>query len=301
VVVDRRTLTVLGILVLGVLALGLSAATLTSSERPSGDSGPDTGSGGGPDVEQADPDATDPLSLDAIQPLVLAVAGLLLFASLVYMALFERRWLVASLAVFAGILLFGLVTQDIELQPFVSNETGTGQPGDGAQPGAGASDQGGGGESDRSPVSALLLTVVFLALLLVAYSTVGRAVGDSRAASTETEGAGSEEPSVTSLGEIAGRAADRIEADTDRTAADNEIYRAWEEMTTRLDIEREATTTPREFETRAVEAGLAPDDVRELTALFETVRYGGEAVTDDRERRAVTVLRRIESRYGAEQ
>lgn len=298
--VDRRTLTVLGILVLGVLALGLSAATLTSSERPSGDSGPDTGSGGGPDVEQADPDAMDPLSLDAIQPLVLAVAGLLMLASLVYMALFERRWLVASLAVLAGILLFGLVIQDIELQPFVSNETGAGQPGDGTQPGAGASDQGG-GESDRSPVSVLLLTVVFLGLLLVAYSTVGRAVGNSRAASTETEGSGSEEPSATSLGEIAGRAADRIEADTDQTAADNEIYRAWEEMTTRLDIEREATTTPREFETRAVEAGLAPDDVRELTALFETVRYGGDAVTDDRERRAVTVLRRIESRYGAEQ
>lgn len=296
--VDRRTLTVLGILVLGVLALGLSAATLTSSERPSGDGGSGTGSGGGPDVEQADPDATDPLSLDAAQPLVLAVAGLLVLASLVYMALFERRWLVAFLVVFAGVLLFGLVIQDIELQPSVSNETGTGQPGDGAQPGA--PDQGGGGESDRSPVSALLLTVVFLALLLVAYSTVGRAVGGSRAAS-ETEGTDSETRSATSLGEIAGRAADRIEADTDQTAADNEIYRAWEEMTTRLDIEREATTTPREFETRAVEAGLAPDDVRELTALFETVRYGGEAVTDDRERRAVTVLRRIESRYGVEQ
>jgi len=301
VAVDRRTLTVLGILVLGVLALGLSAATLTSSERPSGDSGSETGSGGGPDVEQADPDATDPLSLDAIQPLVLAVAGLLVLASLVYMALFERRWLVAFLVVFAGILLFGLVIQDIEFQPSVSNETGAGQPGDGAQPGAGAPDQGGGGESNGSPVSALLLTVVFLALLLVAYSTVGRAVGGSGAASTETEGTGSEAPSATSLGEIAGRAADRIEADTDQTAADNEIYRAWQEMTTRLDIEREATTTPREFETRAVEAGLAPDDVQELTALFETVRYGGEAVTDDRERRAVTVLRRIESRYGAEQ
>jgi hypothetical protein len=45
---------------------------------------------------------------------------------------------------------------------------------------------------------------------------------------------------------------------------------------------------------------MAPDDVRELTRLFERVRYGGESATAAREERAVQVLRRIESTYGEE-
>jgi hypothetical protein len=64
-------------------------------------------------------------------------------------------------------------------------------------------------------------------------------------------------------------------------------------MTAQLDIESGEATTPRELERRAVTAGMAPDDVRELTALFETVRYGGESATEDREQRAMAVLRRL--------
>jgi hypothetical protein len=38
-------------------------------------------------------------------------------------------------------------------------------------------------------------------------------------------------------------------------------------------------------------------DVAELTRLFETIRYGGATPTEERERRAVEALRRIESTY----
>jgi len=122
-----------------------------------------------------------------------------------------------------------------------------------------------------------------------------RSDDDSSRAEIDTE----EPDSQRALGAIAGRAADRIEdGDIEGADAENEIYRAWQEMTTQLDIENAEATTPREFRDRAVNTGLPPDDVRELTDLFELVRYGGEDATADREQRAVRVLRRIESAGG---
>ncbi|WP_224332627.1 DUF4129 domain-containing protein [Haloprofundus halobius] len=102
-------------------------------------------------------------------------------------------------------------------------------------------------------------------------------------------------PDIAALGQAAGRAADRIEADAD---TDNEVYRAWTEMTGLLDVDNPRTSTPEEFAAAAENAGMAHEDVRELTDLFEYVRYGDGAVTADREERAVAALRRIESTYG---
>jgi hypothetical protein len=42
---------------------------------------------------------------------------------------------------------------------------------------------------------------------------------------------------------------------------------------------------------------MDPDDVDELTRLFERVRYGDERATDARAERAVAALRRVESAY----
>lgn len=294
---DRRTLTVLAIVVLGVVALGLSAATLTSPETSSNGGGQSGESGGSVVDNQTDEDPSDAPDIGDVQPLVLLVAGLLVVASLVYMALYERRYLVAFCVVLAAILVFGLVIQDLEFQPSVSNGTGAGNPGDGGQAGDQEGSGDGQGEGSGSSFPTFLLAGVFLVLLLVAYAVFGRTVSE-RGEEPPTE---DETVQPETLGAIAGRAADRIEAgDNSTTAADNEIYRAWQEMTSRLDATHEETMTPREFERQAVEAGVASEDVSELTRLFESVRYGGETATDDRERRAVTVLRRIESRYGGE-
>ncbi len=299
---DRRTLTVLAVVALGVVALGLSAATLTTPEEEPGGSGQSSESRDPPPETRPDAEGSNLPATGLLGTLLLVVGGLALLASLVYMAVYDRRRLAEFLGILVVILVIGLLAQSLGFQPADSSVTGGGSPGEGNSPGEGGESEpgtgAGSGRADDSTavaVPALLLGVVFLVLLVVSYLLVDRTVAGSEPAETpETE---PQEP--TALGEIAGRAADRIEAGGDQTtAADNEVYRAWQEMTARLDVEQGETTTPREFETRATDAGMAADDVRELRRLFEEVRYGGESPTDDRERRAVTVLRQVESRYG---
>jgi hypothetical protein len=99
------------------------------------------------------------------------------------------------------------------------------------------------------------------------------------------------------IGDAAGRAADRLDAPDDMT---NEIYHAWLEMTRHLAVDRPRSSTPTEFADAAVDAGMAREDVRELTDLFELVRYGGEDPTPERVDRARDALRRIERTYGGE-
>jgi hypothetical protein len=304
VAVNRRTLTVLVVVVLGVVALGLSAATLTTPEETPGGSGQSSDRSSSPGETRSDEGGSSDLPTpDFLGSLLLVVGGLALLASLVYMAVYDRRRLAVFLGILVVIVLFGLLIQQLELQPADSNPTGT--PSGGGE--SGESDEGSGSErgtgggsgqaEDNTAVAvpALLLGVVFLVLLFISYLLVDRTVTEPGPAETEE----SEPQEPTALGEIAGQAADRIEGGGDHTtAADNEVYRAWQEMTAQLDIERGETTTPREFEARATEVGMAADDVRELRRLFEDIRYGGESPTDDRERRAVTVLRRVETRYG---
>jgi len=94
--------------------------------------------------------------------------------------------------------------------------------------------------------------------------------------------------------EAAGKAADRIEEAN--VAVDNAVYRAWYQMTQLLDIPDPETSSPLDFAERAIEFGLAEDDVMELTELFNAVRYG-HMDPATREERAVEILRHIESEY----
>lgn len=296
---DRRTLTVLAVVALGVVALGLAAATLTTPEEAPGGSGQPSENERTPVETQPEAEERNLPTPDFLGTLLLVVGGLALLASLVYMAVYDRRRLADFLGILVVILAVGLLAQNLGFQPADSNVTGGDSPGQTGEGGESESGAGAGsGQTDNSTavaVPALLLGVVFLVLLFVSYLLVERTVTGS--GPTETTEGEPQEPAV--LGEIAGRAADRIESGGDHTtAADNEVYRAWQEMTAQLDIEREATTTPREFEAQATEVGMAADDVRELRQLFESVRYGGASPTEDRERRAVTVLRRVESEYG---
>jgi hypothetical protein len=106
----------------------------------------------------------------------------------------------------------------------------------------------------------------------------------------------SEEPDTTgaAVARAAGRAADRIEATN--APVDNDVYRAWLEMTRLLDIENPETTAPHDFAVAASELGFNEDDVAELAELFTDVRYGGKGAKD-REDRALKVLRRIQQTY----
>jgi hypothetical protein len=133
----------------------------------------------------------------------------------------------------------------------------------------------------------LVLAVVLLGAVLFRQSGGGEA-------GIEAEDEGESEESLEAIGAAAGEAADRIEEDA---AVDNEVYRAWQEMTTSLDVDRPEASTPGEFADAAVGAGMDEADVAELTGLFEDVRYGDADATADRERRAVEALRRIEDAY----
>nr|WP_303648674.1 DUF4129 domain-containing protein [Haloarchaeobius litoreus] len=117
------------------------------------------------------------------------------------------------------------------------------------------------------------------------------------AVGTEDEPEPPDSPDVEAVAAAAGRAADRIE---EQSAVDNEIYRAWVEMTRHLPADHPETSTPREFERTAVDAGFETGAVGELTDLFESVRYGRESATAEREERAVEALRRLEDQFEGE-
>jgi hypothetical protein len=119
--------------------------------------------------------------------------------------------------------------------------------------------------------------------------------GDDTVGPDAAEPAPVTDPDVAAVARAAGRAADRIAGDA---AVDNEVFRAWAAMTDALDLESPETVTPAAFEAAAVDAGMTPDDVAELRRLFEEVRYGGQSPSDERERQAVSALRRIEDEYG---
>jgi len=104
-----------------------------------------------------------------------------------------------------------------------------------------------------------------------------------------------EEPDASEFAAAAGRAADRIEQAN--APVDNAVYRAWYEMTGLVDIDDPETTSPRGFAQHAIEAGLDEADVAELTELFNEVRYGGKTA-ENREDRALEILRNIEQTYG---
>lgn len=293
---NRRTLTVLVIAVLAVLAIGFSAATLPSMVSPEGD-GSETD--GGPLVNQTDepdPEPQDGTGVSEFGERLLSI--LLLITALgvfVYLAIYRSRAAAMILVLLIVAVVIGLLLQ-FGGPPDVAEEAADPLvPGDGEE-GEGEADSD--GETDDSLLDvppelvAALLGLVFLVLLGVL-----RARSDDGGSGAEADAGESDDRR--SLGAIAGRAADRIEdGDIEGADAENEIYRAWREMTTQLDIENAEATTPREFRDRAVDTGLPPDDVRELTDLFELVRYGGEDATTDREQRAVRVLRRIESAGG---
>jgi len=160
----------------------------------------------------------------------------------------------------------------------------------------------GGASSVTSPdlPTAILLVLVAGALVVTALLVLtGSHDQTEEVESAEEPGDPEESANVRAIGEAAGRAADRIEAETGGEFG-NEVYRAWAEMTDHLSVDHPESSTPAEFAAAAVEAGMDADDVDRLTAVFEEVRYGGFDPTPDREETAVETLRRIESAYAGE-
>ncbi|MFT4880359.1 MAG: hypothetical protein ACI9HI_000353 [Salinirussus sp.] len=278
--------------VLGLLAVGFAAATLTTTNSSGGaGSGSGPGSGGGaipfPEREPASPAPTDiPFAEFMLLALVLALVALLVYAAVFRRALFRRLVAVAVPFVLAGVVAYlllvvlGDLSGSAPAQPAIlgNGSTPGGPPGDG-------------GSSDpSSPLPLGPLAVLGVALVGVALVVV-RARGGSRGGGASDDAPDPDSDRRAAVGRAAGRAADRLEE-----GGDNEVYRAWREMTDLLDVEDPETSTPGEFADAAVDAGLGGEAVHELTRLFEDVRYGDTPPTDS-EDRAVAVFRQIEEQY----
>ena len=317
---DRDRALPLVVALLAVVALGVAAATLDSTVVPGGGSG----FGGGDDAGVGDDSApngtgspapanrstTGPAggSVSACLPFLqeppALLALLLLFGGLFAATYRSTKSGLAGFAVCGAVgLPVGLLWSALAFcgsRSPAPESTPTPDGGEinatgGAEGGSGG--LGGGAEALSSP-SLLVALFVVVALLVVAVAALSTGSGRGGGAEVPPDDDLPGEDPAEAVGRLAGTAADRIDAaDVD---AENEVYRAWRRMTAALDVDSPGTTTPREFQRTAVEAGMDRSDVAELTELFESVRYGGLEPTDEQERRAVETLRRIESDYGGD-
>ncbi|WP_135855422.1 DUF4129 domain-containing protein [Halorussus salinus] len=99
----------------------------------------------------------------------------------------------------------------------------------------------------------------------------------------------------------AGRADDAGDEPRPDPDPQNAVSAAWFEMVERLDLDDRTHLTPGECAAAAKRRGADDEAVRDLTALFEEVRYGGARVTDERRERAERTVERLRSQLEVRQ
>ena len=312
---NRRALVVA---LLCVVAVSLGAATLANPQQPAGGTGfGDGGSDpsgtasqsgdGGDGLDNPEPsDGSGSLNLlpACVPALATPTAGFAIvgFALLLGVVAYRRDGIVpAFIVVFvtSTVLLpaWLLLTACGGFEPATPTDSGLIPELPSGPPAGGQAGGVAGSELLFSPPTVLLgLLAVVVLLGAVAF----RATGDDEPVERDPvpePASESDDETLGALGSVAGDAADRIAADAD---VENEVYRAWREMTDHLDVANPETSTPAEFATAASDAGMAREHVDELTDLFRSVRYGGAEATEDREQRALAALRAIEASYGGD-
>lgn len=311
--VDRDALLAVGVALLAVVALGVAAATIDTAVDPGSGSGVE--SGGGDEAETGDGGGETDLSGDSEAsgtyvtalvpcqpwlrslPVYLGMLGLIgLFFGLTYRdtgSVFASVVVANALFIPVGLFwfLFSQCRTDDPQQQILRLGLGNGTTGK-ILPESGGP---GGGETAAEVVSTptvvfgMLVVVAILASVVLLF-TAGRD-DEGPPESTVPDDEQRDGAELAAVGRTAGRAADRIEEDAD---VDNEVFRAWRDLTEHLDVKAPESSTPAEFADAAADAGMDPEHVDALTEVFESVRYGGAEPTVDRERRAVDALRAIE-------
>jgi hypothetical protein len=307
--VDLDTARPVVIALLCVLAISLAAATLNSAVTEDGSGGTGFGFGSGGtgfgEKNQSSPSGGQgagpavPIEFPcypvlASGPVILAIVGaFLLLVGIAY----RRSGLLGAFAVVGPVGVPILLVHALLTACTVSisrRSDGNLLPGNRSNFSLPAGSSGGAGDGAATVVTPSLVLFVVLGIALVgAVVLLVKSSGGSEPDAQQAEEAPGEED-IAAVGRAAGEAADRIESEA---SVENEVYRAWREMTRHLDVPAPKSSTPGEFAAAAVDAGIGRNDVSELTTVFEEVRYGGEDATGDRERRAVSALRRIERHY----
>jgi hypothetical protein len=147
-------------------------------------------------------------------------------------------------------------------------------------------------------LAAVALAAVVLGALRLRRTLDATPIGDAVDEDDGPADAGETEEGRDDVGRAAGRAAEHLAGGG--APAENDVLRAYRELEAVVPVSRSATATPGEFAAAATDAGVDPDAVRELTALFETVRYGDREPTAAMAERAVAALERIESDAAAD-
>ncbi|AGN01883.1 hypothetical protein L593_09690 [Salinarchaeum sp. Harcht-Bsk1] len=284
------------VLLLAVVALGAAGAAVDSGRSGGGSTGLGEGSGSGagsgadglPSISpEFNPFFDGGILAAAIG--VLAVVGLV--AALVggTLLLLEKDWdelkeYLFSAGIKVGVFALVGIGFYLLMQLF-----------DGLPDGGGSTGLGGGSEDVEAAGEAASSTglqlptvvgivVVAAILLFIVVTTLGGGSeedGEAVAATPDPEespgGIGTATPTSTTVG---------------RPPADNEIYRAWLALAeeANADARRE---TPAEVADRAVAAGVDEAATREITSLFERVRYGGVEPDEATEQRAERALARM--------
>jgi hypothetical protein len=305
--VNRDALGVVALAALAILAIAVGAAAIDTPTRTAGTGG---GSGGGSGGFFGDGStfslgqSSDPPTLGGGPPkivfqvlIAVLVVGFLvaLYLQRDEIGLRDLRNVAAAVAALGLLsIVFYYVIRSFSDS---SNTTGGNRTMGRATPAAPGGGAGGAADTALQPVATNLPLVALAvgAVLLVGLVALFQSDNEDTPSERESEPDGTTR--MTEVGQAAGRAADRI---TEETTVENEVYWAWHEMTSQLDMKNPESSTPHEFARAASDAGMADGDVTELTDLFRAVRYGESHPTSDRESRAVAALRRIEDEYAEE-
>lgn len=278
-----------------ILAIAAVAASLPIVMETPGTG--DDGGGEGPPITEPDTESesVDPGSAFILRAIMIAtflLMGLALLALVLHdrMTLLKRVLQISVVvAIFTVISYFAIQAMELGSRPPMNVSEGN--------PSNSTPDQspGTGGGADATATSLLTATeLAAIAIGVIGLVIIGVILRRHlRRSDSSGEGIADTQADV---GAAAGAAADRIENRAD-PSVENAVYDAWYRMTTYLPVEEPETSTPGEFAAAAITAGIDRRDVEELTSLFESVRYGPESATPVTERRAVEILRRIESTY----
>ena len=158
--------------------------------------------------------------------------------------------------------------------------------------GGGAGGSGGFDSQDSSGSSSGSIPPLVVVVALVGVAAVG--VGLIVWATSNDELPADTVPAVTETTEVD----DTHSEPTTSVEPTNVVYQAWWEMAQQTAISHTASRSPAEFETAAIDAGMNPEAVTELTHLFRMIRYGQSSVTDDAERRATAARDRLHHQSG---
>lgn len=289
---------------LSILALSLAAATLTSPVDVDGDLGvggeadrPEPGEGQeiGVPIDTADSDEIGGLPtgvcvepLTAIPPEALLGAFILLG---VVLALLVRGPGVAVVAVVVG---FWTIVAAIVLltagcpDGFIGDSLITGGDSIDFEEGTPLTEETNGSAQPVSVPSLLLLAVVAIGLVGIVLGLRGSDSDTTEEAVEENE----ESTKRTRPASVRTGTTDAA-ATVDDLPPENAIYEAWSAFATSLEVSRPRSKTPAEYAAAATAAGHDERAVRELTGVFQAVRYGLVAPTPARKADAVAALETI--------